>query len=64
MADMTREKLRAILLEQTESDLQRIWAAALGNNKTLLVDEILQYGDHDITQALRKYMNWDFHVKD
>lgn len=64
MADITREKLRAILLEQTVSDLQRIWTAALGHNRALLVDEILQYGDHEITHALRSCMNWDFHVKD
>jgi hypothetical protein len=62
MADIDRQKLRAILLDQTTSELQRIWADTLENRRELMVDEIMQYGDFELTQALRRH-NWDFHVK-
>lgn len=63
MANISREKLKIILLEQTSSDLLKILFASLGNNKDLLVGEILDMGDYELTQALRSCMNWDFHVK-
>jgi len=63
MADINRQKLRAILQEQTTGCIKDIWANTLNNDKDLMIDELLQLGDYELTQALRRY-NWDFHIKE
>lgn len=63
MGIRTREEIRKILLELPAGNLAEIWASALGNKKAIMVEEIMQYSDEDISKGLQDAMHWDFQIK-
>jgi hypothetical protein len=63
MGEITKEKLREILLKQSVKDLIAI-RVVIYNTKENIIDDILNRSAEDIESALWNGLKWKFEIKE